>query len=45
MTAQADFSHDVGPLGEKARVTAQSAPEYDPDDPVEILRRPARPVL
>ena len=32
------MSHDVGPLGENTRVTAQSASEYDPDDPVEILR-------
>ena len=32
------MSHDVGPLGENMRVTAQSASEYDPDDPVEILR-------
>ena len=43
MPARADLSQDVGPLGENARVTAQSAPEYDPDDPVEILRvLPAR---
>jgi len=33
-----DFSHNVGPLGEDSNVTAQSAREYDPDDPVEILR-------
>jgi len=33
-----DFGHDVGPVVEDGTVTAQSAYEYDPDDPVEILR-------
>jgi hypothetical protein len=32
------FSHDVGALGEDGCVTAQSAREYDSDDPIEILR-------
>src|ERR1700757_1620301 len=32
------FAHAVGSLGEDRSVTAQSAHEYDPDDPVEILR-------
>jgi hypothetical protein len=32
------FGHDVGSLGEDGPVTAQSVYEYDPDDPVEILR-------
>lgn len=30
-------AHDVGPVGQDRTVTAQSAYEYDPDDPVEIL--------
>jgi Family of unknown function (DUF6247) len=35
---RAAFSHNVGALREDRAVTAQSAPERDPDDPVEILR-------
>jgi hypothetical protein len=32
------FGRDAGVLGEDRGVTAQPAREYDPDDPVEILR-------
>jgi hypothetical protein len=38
LTCRAAFSHNVGALREDRAVTAQSAAERDPDDPVEILR-------
>ena len=38
LTRWPSFGHAVGLLGEDGSVTAQSAHEYDPDDPVEILR-------
>jgi hypothetical protein len=38
LTRWPSFGHAVGSLGEDRIVTAQSAREYDPDDPVEILR-------
>jgi hypothetical protein len=38
LTRWPSFGPAVGLLGEDRSVTAQSAHEYDPDDPVEILR-------